>query len=99
MFRDYYAVAKALLLANAYRCPSGQTRPLLVTVASDYAYQAEWPRAHLPTAESETYKKEDSPSSADLPNLVEWRRAYLPVAERNTQRARPIHRTHPFSLN
>ena len=57
--------------------------------------QAEWPRAYLPTAasKSERLQQEDSPASADLPNLGEWRRAYPAVAERNLQRARPILRT------
>ena len=32
--------------------------------------------------QSQRLQKEDSPASADQPNLVEWRRAYLPIAER-----------------
>ena len=43
--------------------------------------------------QSQRLQKEDSPASADQPNLVESRRAYLPIAERNIERARPILRT------
>jgi hypothetical protein len=75
--------SEATFCATSAFGPSCQTTPLTVAVAdaADSAYQVEWPRAYLPTADSKRLRREDSPASADQPNLVEWRRAYLPIAE------------------